>query len=109
LKGAGFDVPLEILCGSWLQPRHKKSANDLLPFGGLSAEPCFPACEKSEKLTASASLLSFSQLPIIVAMKICFTTDAQQGGEHSRPQHSSARDPHFASAGKGVLPCRSFA
>ncbi len=21
VKGAGFDVPLEILCGSWLQPR----------------------------------------------------------------------------------------
>ena len=27
-----------ILCGSWLQPRHKKSANEFLPFGGSFAE-----------------------------------------------------------------------
>jgi hypothetical protein len=30
----------DFLCGSWLQPRHKKAVNDLLPFGGLFAEPC---------------------------------------------------------------------
>jgi len=78
-EGAAFDVPLEILCGSWLQPRHKKSANDLVPFGGLFAEPCSPAREEFEKLTACASLHSFSQLPIIVAMKSWFRTVAAKG------------------------------
>jgi len=108
-EGAAFDVPLEILCGSWLQPRHKKSANDLIPFGGLFAEPCPPAREEFEKLTACTSLHSYSQLPIIVAMKIWFRTDAQQGGEQSRRRHCSARSPHFAFARKGVPPCRSLA
>jgi hypothetical protein len=45
---------------------------------------------KSEKNTARKSLPSASQLPIIVPMNIWFRTGAEQGGEQSARQYSSA-------------------
>jgi hypothetical protein len=101
--------------GSLLKPRLKLAAFRTLRFvkgSGLDFSPASkttpPAPNPPQKLTALKSLYSSSQLPIIVAMKICFTTDAPHGRHHSRPQHPSVCDlyfAHFASAEKRSFSC----